>query len=193
MSHTLLDPGYVTEAFAMVNEMFLFDYLRQSSSKDQKVYFEEKFVGKFFDIHSTVETAALEWKLYRAVDKGEVSTADEFDEFTLKHARDFSIYADEYDHHASQWMRVMHYTAAPLYYPSYVVAKYLSALFYQRLIDDESFVKDYLALIRNGFDRPPVQLIRDFTGIDLDSPEILTPIFRKQRQELTRLEETYSQ
>ena len=192
LSHTLLDPGYVTEAFAMVNEMFLFDYLRKTAPKEQRVYFEEKFVAKFFDIHSTVETAALEWNLYRAVDKGEVSTADEFDEFTRQHSRNFSIYADEYDHPATQWMRIMHFTAAPLYYPSYVIAKYLSALFYQRLIRDASFVDDYLALIRNGFDRPPVQLIRDFTGIDLDSPEILEPLFEKQREELAHLETIYA-
>ena len=193
MSHTMLDPGYVTEAFAMVNEMFLFDYLRKNCPKEQRIYFEEKFVAKFFDIDSTVETAALEWELYRAVDRGEVSKADEFDAFTKCHSKNFSIYADEYDHTATKWMRVMHYTAAPLYYPSYVVAKYLSALFYQRLIKEPSFVKDYLALIRNGFDRPPVQLIKDFTGIDLDSPNILSPIFEKQQQELARLEEIYSQ
>ena len=188
---TLLDPGYVTEAFAMVNEMFLFDYLRKTAPKDQKVYFEERFVAKFFDIYSTVDTAALEWDLYRAVDKGEVSTADDFDKFTINHSKDFSIYANEYDHVATKWMRIMHFTAAPLYYPSYVIAKYLSALFYQKLISDKGFVKEYLALIRNGFDRPPVDLIRDFTGVNLDDPKILSPLFKRQKEELARLEAIY--
>ena len=46
----------------------------------------------------------------------------------------------------------------------------------------------YLSLLKNGFDRPPAELLRQFLEIDLSAPSLLDDDLRLLNQRLDQLE-----
>ena len=86
------------------------------------------------------------------------------------------------------WMRKHHYWSVPTYYVNYVVAQLLALKYYQLYQEDpQGFARRYTAMLRQGFDRPAAQLLKDFLGIDLGDPKFLEGTFQMIGKEFDRV------
>jgi hypothetical protein len=62
----------------------------------------------------------------------------------------------------------------PFYDLNYVYAAVLALQYYEMLENDpERFRKGYVALLKNGFDAPPQDLLKKFLAIDMEDPTMV--------------------
>jgi oligoendopeptidase F len=63
----------------------------------------------------------------------------------------------------------------PLYDVNYVYGGLLALKYYDLYTTRrEWFVPRYIALLKNGFNQPPAELLNQFLGIDLSGPALLS-------------------
>jgi oligoendopeptidase F len=61
------------------------------------------------------------------------------------------------------------------------------------LADPQNFAPRYVALMKNGFDAPPADLLRRFPGLDLHDPDLLTKALRIVEGRVKLLEGAYQE
>ncbi|HMT07783.1 MAG TPA: M3 family metallopeptidase [Pyrinomonadaceae bacterium] len=184
--------AYFTESFAMFNELVVIDHLYNAETDlDRKIYFLEQFMTYANFLYSNTVTAALEQEIYDAVARSDASTADEFDAITKRVGSRFSIWYDKHDELKMRWMDIHHFYDAPMYYPNYVYAQLLALKYYEMYKrDPKTFVPKYLALMRNGFNAPPSDLLKKYLSFDLKDPQLVpnaTNILKSRLDELDSL------
>jgi len=78
-------PRYLTESFAILNELVLADHLyRKSTNPGIKQYYLEKLTDQMFGFYGTARVAQIEKSVYESVSRGTVKTADDLDAVAQK-------------------------------------------------------------------------------------------------------------
>lgn len=187
-------PSYFFESFAMFNELALADALyRQESDTFRKTYFLEQFLNQAMGVFPITRQAALEQAMYDGVEKGDLKTADDFDALGKKIGSRFSIWFDRHDELKMEWIDVHHYYTSPLYYVNYVFANFLALKYYELYArDPKAFVARYVALMRNGFNAPPPELLKKFVGLNLEDPQLVSDTFSILEGKIKALQELYA-
>ena len=170
-------PGFLFEAYAIFNELLLPDFLyRQEANERRKQFYLEQFLESkgIAVIFTTASEAAIEQAIYAGVARGTIRNADDLDALTRTIGSKYSIWPEKQDELRMQWMQIPLMYDDPFYDVNYTWAGILALKFfamYQR--DPSHFMDRYAALIANGFDARPADLLRRFLGIDLYDPELV--------------------
>lgn len=170
-------PNFLFESFAEFNELLLADFMTEHASSPQlRSYYRERWMSiKGLDAFYGAQDALLEQAIYDAVAAGTVRSADDLDDLTLKIDSQFSVFPPSVPELRNRWALVSLMYEDPLYDVNYVYGGLLALKYFQLYsIKRQWFVRRYTALLKNGFDRPPAELLKDFLGIDLSSPSLLS-------------------
>lgn len=187
-------PTYFTESFAMLNELLVADHLYRNAGDDlRRTYFLEQFLGQAMSVFGVGRQAALEQAVYDQVQAGKARTPDDLDRLAREIGARTSIWHDRHPELAMEWIAVHHFYRQPMYYVNYVWANFLSLKYYQMLRQDPGgFIRRYLALMRNGFDAPPAELLKKFLGLRLDDPKLAADAFSVLEGRIQELEALYA-
>lgn len=169
-------PNYLFESFAAFSELLLADHLYAAAQDPrQKLFYLEQFLdGKGSVMFVAGPEAALEQAIYEADSKGESLDADALDALTLDIYFRYSIWPEKNKELKSRWMMIPLMYEDPFYDLNYVYAGLLALVYYDLYEKDpDGFSKNYEALLENGFDAPPAELLDRFLGIDLSDSDAL--------------------
>jgi oligoendopeptidase F len=184
-------PHFLFESFAMFNELVLADYMAEHApNAELKRYYREQWLGnKGLDAFYGAEDALLEQAIYDGVANGSVRNADDLDKLTLAGDGQFSIFPATTPELKNRWAMVSLMYEDPLYDVNYVYGGLL-ALKYYHLYETrrEWFVPRYVALLKNGFDAPPDEMLKRFLEIDLSSAGLLDDGLVEVNSRLQQLE-----
>jgi oligoendopeptidase F len=168
-------PHFLFESFAEFNELLLADYLAtHAQDAGAKRYYKERFLAvKGLDFLLGADDAAVEQAVYDGVKDGSISTADDLDALTARIDGQFWIWPNAPEMKA-RWESLSLAFEDPLYSVNYMYASML-ALRYFQLYEQKPgwFAPRYIALLRNGLDDTPENLLRRFLDIDFDGDALL--------------------
>jgi oligoendopeptidase F len=187
-------PHYLFEAFAIFSEFLLPDFLyaNESDPLKKQFYLEQFLEGKGTVMFVAAPEVVLEHAVYEGVDKGTIKSADDLDALTKRIYARYSIWAEKHDELKAQWMDVTLMYEDPFYDVNYVSGALLALNFYEMYRrDPKSFVPNYLALMRNGFDAPPEVLLQRFLKIDLHDPRLISNAVKVIEEKVKLLEQSY--
>jgi oligoendopeptidase F len=169
-------PSFLFESFAMFNELILADYMAEHTADPRlQRYYLERWLGiKGLDAFYGAQDALLEQRIYDGVSAGTVRGADDLDRLTTEVNSQFSIFPGTTPDLRNSWATVSLMFEDPLYDVNYVYGGLLALKYFQLYkANREEFVPRYVALLKNGFDAPPAELLRRFLNIDLAAPSLL--------------------
>jgi len=169
-------PSFLFESFAAFNELVLADYLAEHApTAELKRYYREQWLAvKGLDAFYGAQDALLEQAIYDGVDKGSVRGADDLDKLTVSNDGQFSVFPAITPELKNRWAMVSLMYEDPLYDVNYVYGGLLALKYYHLYSTRPGwFVPRYMALLKNGFDAPPDELLKRFLEIDLSSSELL--------------------
>jgi oligoendopeptidase F len=187
-------PIYFFEAFAMFNELLLADRLyKQETDTFKKTYYLERFLNQSMAVFGITRQAAIEQAAYDEIQAGRAKNADDLDKMALKIGSQFSIWFPKHPELADEWIDVHHFYTQPMYYVNYVYANFLALKFYEMYErDPKAFVPKYIALVKNGFDGTPTELLGKFLGISMTDPKLVSDTFGLLEGKLKELDDLYS-
>jgi oligoendopeptidase F len=169
-------PNFLFESFAAFNELLLADYLAAHTNQSElKRYYLQRWMGiKGLDAFYGADDALLEQSIYDGVAAGTVRNADDLDNLTASVDGRFSIFPSSTPELRGRWATVGLMYEDPLYDVNYVYGGLLALKYYQLYSTRHDwFVPRYVAMLKNGFDAPPAELLNRFLGIDMSGPELL--------------------
>lgn len=183
-------PHYLFESFAEFNELLLAEYLAKHSDDPAlaRYYREQWMYIKGLDSFDGAKDALLEQEIYDGVAKGTVKNADDLDRLTIANDRRFSIFPAQDPELRTRWAMISLAYEDPLYDVNYAYGSLLAVKYFQLYSKDpKEFAPRYLALLKNGFDAPPAELLKKFLGIDITSPALLGDVRGVLTQRLNEL------
>jgi oligoendopeptidase F len=197
MSESGVTPSYdhgahfLFESFAAFNELLLADYMAEHvTAPELKRYYRERWMSiKGLDAFYGAQDALLEQAIYDGVAAGTVRNADDLDNLTLKIDGQFSQFHASTPELRTRWATVSLMYEDPLYDVNYVYGGLLALKYYDLYnTKREWFVPRYMALLKNGFNHPPAELLKQFLGIDLSGPGLLKGDLELLNRRLNELE-----
>ncbi len=167
-------PGYFFESFGEFNQLLMADYLtRRETSPPRKLFYLLQFMNKAAYPIQAAFYPGLEYSIYDGVAKGTVVRTAQLDALETK-ALNRYVAGTPLNVQTPYWSTNETYYTYPLYVINHVLGALLAdAYFVQYKKDPKGFVPRYLALMRNGFDGSPNDLLRRFLGFDLDDPKLV--------------------
>ena len=184
-------PHFLFESFAEFNELILADFMAEHAGTAQlERYYRERWMYiKGLDAFYGAQDALLEQAIYDGVAAGTVRNADDLDSLTLKIDSQFSIFPATTPEVRVRWAMDSLMVEDPLYNVNYVYGGLLALKYYDLYTTRrEWFVPRYIALLKNGFDEPPAELLHRFLGIELASPALLIDDLALLNHRLDQLE-----
>lgn len=184
-------PNFLFESFAEFNELLLADYLAEHATTPRlRSYYRERWMSiKGLDAFYGAQDALLEQSIYDGVAAGAVRNADDLDRLTLKVDGQFSQFPASMPDLRNRWTMVSLMFEDPLYDVNYVYGGLLALKYYQLYsARREWFVPRYIALLKNGFDKTPSELLRQFLEIDLSGSSLMKDDFDLLSRRLDQLE-----
>jgi oligoendopeptidase F len=169
-------PNFLFESFAAFNELVLADYMAAHSDQPElKRYYLERWMGiKGLDAFYGADDALLEQSIYDGVAAGTVRNADDLDNLTAKVDSQFSIFVNSTPELRGRWATVGLMYEDPLYDVNYAYGGLLALKYYQLYSTKHDwFVPRYVAMLKNGFDAPPAELLKRFLEIDMSNSQLL--------------------
>jgi oligoendopeptidase F len=160
-------PHYLFESFAIFNELLLADYLAvHAKTPAEKRYYDEQFLDvKGLDYIRGAQDAALEQAFYDAP----LHKADDLDALTLKIDAQFTQWPQK-----NRWEALGLAYEDPLYNVNYLYGGLLALQYYKLWkASPQTFAAAYVALLQNGFDDTPANLLKRFLKIDLNDEAAL--------------------
>ncbi len=153
-------------------------------------YYRERWMNiKGLDAFYGAQDALLEQAIYDGVSAGTIRNADDLDTLSLKIDAQFSQFAASTPEVRARWGAVSLMFEDPLYDVNYVYGGLLALKYYELYSTRrEWFVPRYLALLKNGFNQPPAELLNLFLGIDLSGPGLLNDDLELLNRRLDQLE-----
>lgn len=188
-------PKFLMEAYAILNELLLWDELeRESSSPAERAYFEERLLDKVtFEVFTSAEEAALEQGLYDGVSAGTINTAADIDSLNGRILAQYELFASEEPQLRTTWMRKRLLYEDPLYLVNYLYAALVACKLYEMdKADSIDFQKRYMTLLREGFDAPAAELIKRNMGFTLNESALLSGAMDLIRQHTAKLQQIYA-
>jgi oligoendopeptidase F len=184
-------PHFLFESFAAFNELVLADYMAEHAAQPElKRYYRERWLDiKGLDAFYGAQDALLEQAIYDAVAAGTARNADNLDSLTLKIDGQFSQFPASTPELRTRWAMVSLMYEDPLYDVNYVYGGLLAVKYYHLYTTRHDwFVPRYLALLKNGFDAPPAELLKRFLEIDLSGAGLLDDDLALLNSRLNELE-----
>ncbi|MGC1373937.1 MAG: M3 family metallopeptidase [Candidatus Sulfotelmatobacter sp.] len=184
-------PNFLFESFAEFNELLLADYMAEHAGTPAlRSYYRERWMNiKGLDAFYGAQDALLEQAIYDGVAAGAVRNADDLDRLTVKIDSQFSQFPATVPELRNRWTMVSLMFEDPLYDVNYVYGGLLALKYYQLYSARRSwFVPRYIALLKNGFDKPPAELLRQFLEIDLSASSLLEDDFDLLNRRLDQME-----
>jgi oligoendopeptidase F len=136
--------------------------------------------------------ALLEEAVYEGIQKETIQGAEDLDKLTQTIYRQFSIWPEKHDELKHQWMNVPLMYEDPFYDINYVYGSILALKFYALYTrDPNNFAPKYIALLKNGFDAPPNDLLKRFLDVDLNDPSLVTDAMTILEAKIDLLEKNY--
>jgi len=188
-------PNYLFESFAIFNELLLPDYLfRHETDPLRQQYFAEQFLeSKGMIMFVVAPEALLEQAIYEGLAQGSVKGADDLDALTKRIYSRFSIWPEKHDELKYQWMNIPLMYEDPFYDINYIYGGLLALKFYELYTrDPKLFIPRYIALMSNGFDAPPADLLKQFLDTDLNDPRLVSDACRILEGKVQQLEALHS-
>ncbi|MFZ1008007.1 MAG: M3 family metallopeptidase [Candidatus Sulfotelmatobacter sp.] len=184
-------PHFLFESFAEFNELLLADWMAEhAESSELKRYYRDRWMSiKGLDAFYGAQDALLEQAIYDGVSAGTIRNADELDNLSLKIDGQFSEFPASTPELRTRWATVSLMFEDPLYDVNYVYGGLLALKYYQLYsIRREWFVQRYIALLKNGFNQPPAELLNQFLGIDLGGQALLNDDLELLNRRLDEME-----
>jgi oligoendopeptidase F len=184
-------PHFLFESFAEFNELLLADSLAEhAGTPELKRYYRERWMSiKGLDAFYGAQDALLEQAVYDGVASGTVRNADDLDNLTLRIDGQFSQFPASTPELRTRWATLSLMYEDPLYDVNYVYGGLLALKYYDLYTTRrEWFVPRYIALLKNGFNQPPAELLNQFLGIDLSGPALLNGDLELLNRRLDQLE-----
>jgi len=182
---------FLFESFAAFNELVLADFMAENAATPElKRYYLARWMGiKGLDAFYGVQDALLEQAIYDGVSAGTVRNADDLDKVTLQIDGKFSQFPESTPELKTRWAMVSLMYEDPLYDVNYVYGGLLALKYYELYTTRrEWFVPRYIALLKNGFDKPPAELLHQFLEIDLSGQGLLDSDLRLLNNRLDQME-----
>lgn len=165
-------PNYFTESFAILNELLLLEHL-SSSAPDSIIrsYYRQRLLENGLELFRSAHESLLELQIYDSVANGRAPNADGIERMTQAMGARVSEWFGPGSERQLAWAQPIQFFTRPLYRFNYAVGKLL-ALRYLAMYhsDPQHFRETYGALLRNGYSRPPSELLQRVLGIDLSDP-----------------------
>ena len=138
-------------------------------------YLEQFLAGKGTVAFVAGAEAELEQRIYLEAQAGKTLDAAALNQLTTDVYNKYSMFGPTTPELHSQWMMIPLMYEDPFYDVNYVYAA-VSALEYYEMLqkDPEKFRTGYTALLKNGFDAPPQDMLKKFLSIDMEVPPWLT-------------------
>jgi oligoendopeptidase F len=184
-------PSFVFESFAAFNELLLADFMAEhAATPELKRYYRERWMSiKGLDAFYGAQDALLEQAIYDGVAADTIRNADDLDSLTLKIDGQFSQFPTSTPELRNRWAAVSLMYEDPLYDVNYVYGGLLALKYYDLYTTKRDwFVPRYVALLKNGFNEPPAELLQRFLGIDLSGPALLKDDLELLSRRLDQLE-----
>ncbi len=184
-------PHFLFESFAQFNELVLADYLAEHAATPalQRYYRERWLSIKGLDALYGARDVLLEQGIYDGVAAGTVRNADDLDKLALKIDAQFSQFPATTPELRNLWATNSLMYEDPLYDVNYVYGGLLALKFYDLYTTRHDwFVPRYIALLKNGFNQPPAELLHQFLDIDLSGPTLLKDDLALLDRRLSQLE-----
>jgi oligoendopeptidase F len=172
----------------------LADYLyRHETSPVKRQYYLEQFLdGIGMALFFIAQDAALEQAIYQSVEHGGIESADDLDALAERINRRFDIWIDRHAELKMRWITARLFYEDPLYEINYVYGSLLALKYFELFKQaPESFVKDYILLMGNGFDAAPELLLSKFLKIDLHDPDLISGAVNLLEMKVNQLEVLY--
>ena len=188
-------PHYLFESFSIFNEFLLPEYLYHNESEGtrRRYFIEQFFEGKGMEMFVVGQEETLELAIYDGVRQGTVNTADDLDSLARLINSTYSIWSDKHDELRMNWITSGLFYEDPLYDINYVFGALLALKYYELYTrDSKAFIPKYIALLKNGFDAPPDELLKQYLGINLHDPNLVPDAVRLLESKLNLLEKEYS-
>lgn len=168
-------PSYFTESFATLSELLLLEHLfRTASSETDRQYYRSRLLEDGLGFFRNSWESLLELQIYDSAAAGRNLDADAIERLTQNVASRFSVWFGGNDARELAWVQPIQFYTWPLYRVNYVIAKLLALEYLDKLHRDPAgFAKKYGALLRNGYDAPPEELLQRFLGVSLSNPDSL--------------------
>lgn len=169
-------PNYLFESFAIFNELLLADTAIAHAKSDAE---RRYYIAQFLDIKGTdyilgADDAALEQAIYEGAAKGTLHNADDLDTLTLKIDSQFSQWPAKYPEMKSRWASSWLAYEDPLYNVNYLYGGLLALQYYRMWQHAPAdFAPCYVALLKNGFNDTPANLLKRFLDVDLTNDTTL--------------------
>jgi oligoendopeptidase F len=186
-------PHFLFESFAEFNELVLADFMAEhAATPELQRYYRERWMNiKGLDAFYGAQDALLEQAIYDGAAAGTIRNADDLDSLSLKIDAQFSQFPGSTPEVRSRWATVDLMFEDPLYDVNYVYGGLLALKYYDLYTTRrEWFVPRYMALLKNGFDHPPAELLQQFLGIDISGPLLLNDDLALLNRRLDQLEES---
>lgn len=169
-------PSWMNEGIAILNEMLFYEYLYQHTKDPaaKAYYLQAQLDEMTFEIFTSAEEAQLEEGIYDGVVAGKIRNAADMDALTLDITKRFEIWPaiDPELSHAWAGKRLMFQD--PLYLVNYLNAGLLATkMFAMATKDPVDFQKRYAALMAEGFDASPKDILKRFFGRELTPAELV--------------------
>jgi oligoendopeptidase F len=184
-------PNFLFESFAAFNELVLADFMAEHAATPelQRYYRDRWMYIKGLSAFDGAQDALLEQAIYDGVAAGTVRNADDLDRLTLRIDSQFSRFPASTPELRTRWAAVSLMFEDPLYDVNYVYGGLLALKYYQLYSTRrEWFVPRYLALLKNGFNQSPAELLNQFLGIDLSGPALLNDDLELLNRRLDQME-----
>jgi len=188
-------PHFLFESFAEFNELVLADFMAEhAATPAMQRYYRERWMNiKGLDAFYGAQDALLEQAIYDGISAGTIRNADDLDALTLKIDAQFSPFPDSTPEVRTRWAMVSLMFEDPLYDVNYVYGGLLALKYYQLYSTRrEWFVPRYIALLKNGFNQPPAELLNRFLGVDLSGPALLGDDLELLNGRLNQMEASYA-
>ena len=150
-------PNFVSEAYAIFNELLLWHQLRKEATTPQeRAYYQERLLDEVtFQVFTSAEEGELEQGLYDGVTAGTIRNADDIDKLNGGILDRYELFAPQEPSMRLNWMRKRLLINDPLYLVSYLYAGLVACKLYDMIeADPTAFAKRYTALLSEGFDAP---------------------------------------
>jgi oligoendopeptidase F len=177
-------PHYLFESFAIFNELLLADYLSaHASTPSEKRYYDEQFLDvKGLDYIRGAQDAALEQAFYDTP----LHAPDDLDALTLKIDAQYTQWPQK-----NRWEAMSLAYEDPLYNVNYLYGGLLALQYYKQWkASPQTFAPAYVALLQNGFDDTPANLLKRFLRMDIkDEAALVANAQSVADEKLTALED----
>ena len=186
-------PNWMSEAFATLNELLLYDYLySKNTDAEAKAFYLSALIGDItFQLFGSAEEGALEQSIYDGVTGGQIKTAADLDALTLSILNRFEIWPAVEPRLAHTWMVKSLMVQDPLYLVNYLYSGLIATKMFDMVKRDPSFSKRYTDLLSHGFYAPPQELLHTFFGRDISQQQLVDDGMRILETRIDELDRLY--